>query len=177
MTNQPFDLETASGRYLARKAGHDVPKMKPGVKRPDFESCIDKSADCWPWTGARNPWGYGVFTENKRTIQAHRRAYELAVGPIPTGHVVMHKCDNPACCNPAHLAIGTHADNQHDKTAKGRQAKGSGNGWAKLSESDVLEIRTAYERHAVTHKMLAKQYGVCRDTIHKVVNRVYWRHV
>lgn len=88
--------------------------------------------ECWPWTGARvdgrKPYAkrYGVLrrgaTDGCRRVTAHRLAYELLVGPIPAGLHVLHTCDNPPCCNPAHLWIGTHADNMADRKAKGGYA-------------------------------------------------------
>jgi hypothetical protein len=83
--------------------------------------------DCWPWTAATTPKGYGRWTyreggKNCHTT-AHRKAWELANGPIPAGFQVLHRCDNPPCCNPAHLWLGTHRDNMADKVAKGRQSR------------------------------------------------------
>lgn len=84
-----------------------------------------EKADCWEWPGARNVNGYGTLATNghgngvsKRL--AHRVAYELEHGAIPEGKLIMHRCDNPPCCNPAHLQVGTDADNNRDKAAKGR---------------------------------------------------------
>ena len=81
--------------------------------------------DCWEWTGARTALGYGRIKGDRCTVQTHRLAYELTYGPIPDGLFVMHSCDNPPCCNPAHLAVGTNADNVHDSMRKGRARSGS----------------------------------------------------
>jgi hypothetical protein len=88
---------------------------------------VDTSAGlfaCWPWTGWHDEKGYGRVNIGSRTTHAHRLAFELAGGTIPTGHVVRHTCDNPPCCNPAHLRTGTVADNQRDMVARGRSTKG-----------------------------------------------------
>jgi hypothetical protein len=99
-----------------------------------FWAKVDDSAGpdaCWPWTGALfrpGPRGYGMnygrIKRNRRTLHAHRVAWELAHGP--TGELfVLHKCDNPPCCNPAHLFLGTAADNMADKVRKGRHRWGT----------------------------------------------------
>jgi hypothetical protein len=78
--------------------------------------------ECWPWKGRVSSTGYGTIKHRGRTLKAHRVAYEMANGPIPDGLVVMHICDNPPCCNPNHLRLGTVADNNNDRDQKGRNA-------------------------------------------------------
>ena len=77
--------------------------------------------DCWEWRGQFNACGYGKFrlTPNSMNL-AHRVAWQIAHGPIPDGLHVCHHCDNPPCCNPAHLFLGTHGDNMRDREIKGR---------------------------------------------------------
>lgn len=95
-----------------------------------FWSHVDKSGECWEWTAARQPSGYGKMVVgsrldgSRRFPPSHRLAWELTHGPIPQGLHVLHHCDNPPCCNPAHRFLGTDADNAADKVAKGRQATG-----------------------------------------------------
>jgi hypothetical protein len=76
-------------------------------------------AGCWIWRGAKTDKGYGHFKSMGKTRGAHRTAYELFVGPIPTGLYVLHRCDVPPCCNPAHLFVGTNRDNVQDAIGKG----------------------------------------------------------
>lgn len=79
--------------------------------------------ECWEWRGSRNAKGYGQVTNQGADRIAHRVAYEIAKGAIPSGMMVCHTCDNPPCCNPAHLFVGSNADNIRDKVAKGRSKR------------------------------------------------------
>jgi hypothetical protein len=90
-----------------------------------FWEKVDRSVldGCWPFLGARDPDGYGrVMVGRDRRDKANRVAYMLTSGPIPDGLQVLHRCDNPPCCNPAHLFAGTPLDNMRDMIAKGRAA-------------------------------------------------------
>lgn len=96
----------------------DIERFWMGVQRGEPH-------ECWPWQKYRDRRGYGVFALARKTWQAHRVAYTIAKGPIPPGYkqpriVVMHSCDNRACCNPSHLSVGTQADNVRDMMLKGR---------------------------------------------------------
>lgn len=111
---------------------------------------VEKTNGCWIWRGSVISGGYGDVDERihgKRVfrIRAHRLSWELANGPIPDGLHVCHKCDNPPCVNPDHLFLGTDADNSADKLAKGRQPRGAKAGPAKLIDSEVVEMRAAYD--------------------------------
>lgn len=136
----------------------------------------DKPNKCWLWLAYTNPCGYGVLSAGKKrgtNILAHRAAYLDAVGRIPVGLHVLHRCDNPPCCNPAHLFLGTHSDNHRDKAAKGRAPRGEKSGVAKLSEKQIIAIRTAEG----THKNIAACYGVVPQTVSKIKRRERWAHL
>jgi len=95
------------------------PKPKPLGER--FWSHVAKSDGCWLWTAHVNRTGYGHFALSRsRGRSAHRVSHELNIGPIPSGMLVCHRCDNPRCVRPDHLFLGTPSDNMHDKVAKGR---------------------------------------------------------
>lgn len=89
---------------------------------------IGDPKECWEWKEGRFTRGYGSFWLNGRSVISSRVAWELSFGPIPRGMIVCHACDNPPCCNPAHLWIGTDEDNMTDRDTKGRQASGDRNG-------------------------------------------------
>ena len=128
--------------------------------------------DCWLWTGYRNEQGYGrIDIMGREGVYAHRVAY-LAANPgaitldCRDNLYVLHRCDNPPCCNPAHLFLGTHQDNMDDKIRKGRQVyyKSTESPRAKLTEEDVFWIRMA-KKHGATVKALAYLHDVSRSTI------------
>lgn len=111
--------------------------------------------------------------------RANRAAWVLVNGPIPDGMLVCHHCDNPPCCNPAHLFLGTNSDNIADRDAKGRQArvpgkKGEGSHLAHLTLQQVSEIRARYAAGGITYRELAPQYSVSEGAIGKVVRRDRW---
>ena len=131
---------------------------------------------CWLWSACRNRQGYGLFWLNGKMHLAHRLVVCLRTGDPG---VAMHACDTPACCNPAHIAIGTQADNMADRDAKGRnnQPKGEANGEAKLTEVEVIEIRERYAAGGIYQKQLAAEYGVDRSRISYIVLRKNWAHL
>jgi hypothetical protein len=100
-----------------------TPPTVPGAWRARFWAKVSKTDDCWNWIGAIGETGYGNFGIGYRTYRAHRLSYEMHYGPIPSGMLVCHKCDNRKCVRPDHLFIGTHKDNMTDCSEKGRLPK------------------------------------------------------
>lgn len=134
--------------------------------------------ECWEWQGQlMDNRPYGKVKYHQQHWSAHRLAYTLANGEIPEGMNVCHACDNPKCCNPSHLWLGTHADNNKDRTAKGRSAKGESHRSAKLTPSAVTEIREKYASGQYSQEALSKIYGIAQTGIGYIVRRKHWKHV
>ncbi len=142
--------------------------------------------DCWQWKGTSSAQGYGIiqfFTGvNQRAARialclATRQSYYHDL-------LACHHCDNPGCCNPAHLFWGTPKDNTHDAMRKGRLTKppqsrqdGANNNNAKLTEYEVRQIKARYQPYVVTQLELATEYGVLPGTIRAIVGGKRWAHV
>ena len=128
---------------------------------------------CWPWIeGVLDKDGYGHFRWMGPIRPAHLVAWELTNGPKPDGLNVCHSCDNPACCNPRHLWLGTQKDNVLDCIAKGRWRPGAGerHGSSKLTDADVAEIRRAASTLPPrSGAMLGRQWRVSRGTIYDIL--------
>ncbi len=136
---------------------------------------VDRKSDneCWLWMGKTSPSGYGRFSIKHRQVRAHRAAFASANGYFPD--LVMHKCDTPRCCNPAHLKAGTNKENTQDMIAKGRRAdlRAEKGGRAKLTNECVRRIREAC-LFGASQKDLAALYGVSRATICTAVSGYYY---
>lgn len=155
-------------------------------------------ASCWPWRGALSG-GYGHFWMDGRVTRAHRAAWILAHGPIPEGMEVCHNCpggDNPSCVNPAHLFLGTHADNMADCAAKGRadrtrkvrgtrhgtatvpesRPRGERNGSAVLTAEQALEVRRQLAAGA-TQRVVAAAFGIGQAQVSRIKTGRKWAHL
>jgi hypothetical protein len=115
--------------------------------------------ECWGWDGPPGPGGYGKFSMGGKLTYAHRAAYEIATGVSPYGCLVCHTCDNPGCVNPAHLFLGTSADNSADMVRKGRSRSGEAHWRARLTDAQVNDIR-ARAAAGETQRSLAAAHGV-----------------
>lgn len=143
-------------------------------QRERFEAKIRRYDDprrCWLWTGAKSSTGYGNFAvADHRTQSAHRVAYQLFVGRIPAGRVVLHRCHRPLCMNPRHLYLGTHAIKSRATAQRLRV------GTRKLSPKDVRAIKQAY-RGGELQRAIARRYGVAQTTIRAVCQHRSWRWI
>ena len=162
---------------LALSATGEVRLGTGGSPTVPFWSLVDQSGGpdaCWPWTLGCDPAGYGQGSFGW-TRKAHRQAYLLFHGSIDTSLDVCHTCDNPGCCNPAHLWLGTHQENLQDAGRKGRLGKNSGerNGARKLDWPRVRAIRAKHAEGA-SERSLGAEYGVSQVAIHYIVIGKHW---
>ena len=173
------------GKYCAPTCMR-FPRRTPRVYPPlteRFWQYVEKGDGCWQWKAGRNKSGYGTTSKNRKSVLAHRVAWELTNGPIPPGLCVLHRCDNRLCCNPSHLRLGTNADNVADRSRKGRGRApdqclhGEDVPTSKLTAVQVLEIRARWSSGGVTQEALGDAYGVSQTAIGKIVRGVRWKHL
>lgn len=129
---------------------------------------------CWLWMGRRLTSGYGTIFDQGRPLYTHRFSYELHHGTLGPGVHVLHRCDNPPCCNPAHLRSGDQRSNTADRDAKGRVRHGERHASAKLTAVDVERIKTLYATGATSHRELARLFGLHHSTIGELLAGKTW---
>jgi hypothetical protein len=176
----------------------DLMKAYPKLKEKDvkrFWDKVDKNGpipdqsnphyaglgNCWMWTAGKDTHGYGNFQMIDKILLSHRVAWILTKGSIPEGSgphgtCIMHRCDQRACCNPAHLQSGSNRDNVLDKIAKGRDRSpyGDSHGMSKLTSEKAACIRNIYAEGGITQETLGAIFGVDRSVIGRIVNNRLW---
>jgi len=154
------------------------PQYTPEQRILKFWSKVAITADdekCWEWHGWKDKDGYGSIRPDPYShTRTHRFSWMITYGNIPDGLQVLHKCDNPPCCNPKHLFLGTTQENTKDRDNKGRGIKGEGHHQHRLTNEQVDYIREHYLRDVKTRD-LATMFGVSTTTIYNVAKRLQWK--
>lgn len=173
-----------NARHTKRGRGRKLAEI---VGDPNFFALAEKklnerserAAECVLWTGARFRGGYGAITIGGATYSAHRLSWAIHNHSVPgEGMQVMHSCDVRHCINPAHLSLGTAADNLADAKRKGRtgRAKGSGSVRSKWSEAQVLQA--AHMRaEGFSWERIGREFGVHASTVFAAVSGRQWPHL
>ena len=168
-----------------------------------FWSKVDKRGvdECWLWKAGLDQDGYGQFSIGSFGTRSHRYSFNLHHGSIPDGYCVCHSCDTPACCNPAHLWLGTVTDNNRDMFQKkrnrqlgvphlksrgdrhwirlnpNRSLKGEQQPQARLTSEIVKNIRDMVAANQWTQAFAARKFQVSQTLISRIIKRKCWRHI
>jgi hypothetical protein len=170
-----------AAKSRAKKRGTKPRRIRPhDVPFEDwYWSFVERKGpdECWPWLRGLDHGGYGRMKDKESNEEkSHRIAWTLTNGTVPDGLVVRHSCDNPPCCNPAHLLIGTSAENTADRDERDRQVKGSGSPQAKLTEESVRIIRRM-RTYKVPYTKISAMFGVSTAAVHQASTGKSWKHV
>lgn len=149
----------------------------------DFQHRVNITDECWEWQGTRHRKGYGLYCNHRIRFRANRIAYFIDTGIDPGDFQVCHTCDNPPCCRPSHLFLGSQGDNMRDAFYKGRLIlptggrppilRGADHPFAKLTDSIASTIKHSTEPGTV----LAKRYGVSTNVVSHIKRGTLWKHV
>ncbi len=133
---------------------------------------------CWIWQRSKNKAGYPYFFINKKTVYAHRMAWVSAYGKIEDNLWVMHKCDNPSCCRPDHLSLGTPLENNKDMMNKKRNKFQTGDSHHnhKVVASDVMKIRSM-SASGISRKEISSGFPIKPETVGSILRRDIWKHI
>jgi hypothetical protein len=155
-----------------------VPEVPDSVQKKFWERVVrSNETTCWEFIKGRDGTGYGLVYFSHEKHRAHRVAWRIVFGAIPELLNVLHRCDNRCCCNPFHLHLGTHADNMRDMALKGRGTRGRRCFTNKLAASQVLKIRSEYDREKNGYAALGRQYGVHPTNIEAIISRRTWNYI
>lgn len=136
-----------------------------------------QQSECWPWMSAKDGHGYGAVWHGGKLCKASRVAWSMVNGSVPPGMCVCHACDNPACCNPAHLWLGSHRANMQDMVAKGRCKTGllarpgeASPNW-KLTDEETAKVRELFESGLFSKQEIADIFEVTRTLVYLIVEK------
>ena len=125
--------------------------------------------NCWIWPAGKTTAGYGRLKVNGKIKRAHRMIYEMAIGEIPVGMEVLHSCDTPACVNPSHLRVGTHAENMKEAAERLRIPTGLNHFRGKVSDEQVNDIR-GLSGMGTSQKEIAEKYGLHQSHVSRILS-------
>ena len=144
-----------------------------------FWSRVEKTDQCWVWSGFVSEKGYGKFGlyPPRKSVRAHRYSWELHFGKIPAGMLVCHRCDNRKCVRPDHLFLGTPKDNMVDMSQKKRNITGSKHNFARLTQDQVKEIRELYRPFSkeLNGRKLAQRFGISQQHVSQIITNKNWK--
>jgi hypothetical protein len=165
-----------------------IPELTSEDKKNFWDQVkIGDANECWEWRGRKNRAGYGALWIVSANFFAHRISFSLENGPIKPGLLICHTCDNPPCCNPSHLFLGTQQDNLKDMYTKGRGKKpplnkgvgfkkGEGHFMARLTEEKVVSLRKRYA-NGENAGALSRELGMSKSSIRHLIKRRSWKHL
>lgn len=173
-----FVCQECGKQLKIRAASHREWCGKPFDEQGAFWDRLERLpwSGCWIWMGPKYSTGYGVLWyapirgRPGQQIGAHRLAWMLTNGPIPDGLQVLHRCDEPFCCNPDHLFLGTRLDNMDDMASKERRA-------SKLSHNDVRAIRRLLAAGGKTQGEIGAMFGVHASAVSAINCGHKWANV
>lgn len=203
---RPYQRTNQATKDDSMKAAKEIPALTEKDKER-FWSKVDKNGPlpdqsnphyagldrCWVWTAGLTSDGYGRFSVGRGTFNTHRLSFVMLGGTLDSNSPhVLHRCDFPSCVNPLHLMSGTIAENMADKVKKGRCARGESiskgmrydqvcrgeqHSGSKLTESDVVAIRSRYETGGMQLWKIAAEFNVSRPMVARIIRRRNWKHV
>ena len=173
---KPSVLMRGGAKYCSKQCEVDSRASRAIPINQRFWKHVQKTHSCWVWTGTKDRKGYGRINSNGSPMLSHRLSWEIHFGPIPDGLNVLHRCDNPPCCNPEHLFLGDNAENMQDCSRKGRTTRGERSASSKLTTAQVAEIRSRYATEYISQDELAKEFDVSPATISEIIRGVIWNH-
>lgn len=172
---KPADARGWCRMHYVRWQTRGTTDYAPPTPEERFWSRVEKTDNCWYWTGRRNDSGYGVIAINKKQVRAHRFSYFLHYGewPMPEGR---HICDTPACVRPDHIVPGTHAQNMRDMQKRRRHAHGERNASSRLKEEEVRAIKQLLAQ-GVKQSVIAQKFRIAPPHVSKINTGQVWAHV
>ena len=164
---------------MAERKGNSVSfRGQKGLDRQSIfwsKVCIKNSSECWEFLGSKNRDGYGQFWIGNTFVASHRYAYQSYYGNILEGLLILHKCDNPSCCNPSHLYSGTQSDNMSDRQSR-NPVSPIATSHPKFLAGEIILIRRLrvvksvgkYIRFKFSETFIAKMFKTHQSVIHRI---------